>query len=480
MKHKIYVALAAATFGMAAMTATAQEALRSAYFLPGYNFRHELNPALAPERGYVALPAIGGLNVGLNSNIGLSTFLYPIGGGQLTTFMSPTVGTEEFLGKLKDKNHFTESMSVNLFSLGFRGFGGYNTISLSVRENASVVIPKDMFAFMKRGMTGASTHYNFKDLGVNANVVGEVALGHSRRITKDLRVGAKVKVLLGGANINARISDMDITLSDQIWQVKAQGEMSVAAGKGLRVPTKYELGKEPANSPDANMIDWGELDYDKFGLSGFGLGFDFGATYQLLPELELSAAVLDLGMMTWNNVIKGETPNTVWSFEGFKDISVDSSDPNYEENKLGNQFENIGDDLEDCTNFRRTESGASRTSGLGTTISLGAAYTLPVWKGLVGGLLLTQRIDGIYSWTEGRVSANLIPCGWFDLSANYALSSFGSSLGWIINFHPAGFNIFIGSDYQFYKVTEQYIPVGNVNANIQFGINFTFGKRKRG
>ena len=74
MKHKIYVALAAATFGMAAMTATAQEALRSAYFLPGYNFRHELNPALAPERGYVALPAIGGLNVGLNSNIGLSTF----------------------------------------------------------------------------------------------------------------------------------------------------------------------------------------------------------------------------------------------------------------------------------------------------------------------------------------------------------------------------------------------------------------------
>ena len=42
-----------------------------------------------------------------------------------------------------------------------------------------------------------------------------------------------------------------------------------------------------------------------------------------------------------------------------------------------------------------------RTTGLGTTISVGAAYTAPVWKGLVGGLLLTQRIDGMYSWTEG-------------------------------------------------------------------------------
>lgn len=472
--------MAAATVAMAAFTATAQEALRSAYFLPGYNFRHELNPALAPERGYFALPALGGINVGLNSNIGLSTFLYPIGGGKLTTFMSPTVGTDQFLDKLKDRNHFTQSFGVNILSLGFRGFGGYNTLGISVRQTASVVIPKDMFAFMKRGMTGASTRYNFKDLGVNGNVIGEIALGHSRRITKDLRVGAKVKVLLGGANVNAKISDMDITLSDQIWQIRAQGEMSVAAGKGLRVPTKYELGKEPASSPDANMVEWGDIDYDSFGLSGFGLGFDFGATYQLLPELELSAAVLDLGMMTWNNVVKAQTPATTWSFEGFKDIAVDSSDPNYEENKLGNQFENIGDDLEDCTNFRRTETGAKRTSGLGTTVSLGAAYTLPVWKGLVGGLLLTQRIDGMYSWTEGRVSANLIPCGWFDLSANYALSSFGSSLGWIINFHPAGFNIFIGSDYQFYKVTEQYIPVGNVNANLQFGINFTFGKRKRG
>ena len=356
--------MAAATVAMAAFTATAQEALRSAYFLPGYNFRHELNPALAPERGYFALPALGGINVGLNSNIGLSTFLYPIGGGKLTTFMSPTVGTDQFLDKLKDRNHFTQSFGVNILSLGFRGFGGYNTLGISVRQTASVVIPKDMFAFMKRGMTGASTHYNFKDLGVNGNVIGEIALGHSRRITKDLRVGAKVKVLLGGANVNAKISDMDITLSDQIWQIRAQGEMSVAAGKGLRVPTKYELGKEPASSPDANMVEWGDIDYDSFGLSGFGLGFDFGATYQLLPELELSAAVLDLGMMTWNNVVKAQTPATTWSFEGFKDIAVDSSDPNYEENKLGNQFENIGDDLEDCTNFRRTETGAKRTSAI--------------------------------------------------------------------------------------------------------------------
>ena len=55
--------------------------------------------------------------------------------------MSPTVGTDEFLGKLKDRNHFAQSASVNLLSFGFRGFGGYNTVGISVRESASLVIP---------------------------------------------------------------------------------------------------------------------------------------------------------------------------------------------------------------------------------------------------------------------------------------------------------------------------------------------------
>lgn len=67
----------------------------------------------------------------------------------------------------------------------------------------------------------------------------------------------------------------------------------------------------------------------------------------------------------------------------------------------------------------------------------------------------------------------------FDLSVNYALSTFGSSLGWIINIHPKGFYLFVGSDFTFYKVTPQFVPVNNLNANVQFGINFTFGSKSK-
>lgn len=452
----------------------AQEALRSAYFLEGYNYRHMLNPALAPERNYVSFPVLGNLSVGLNGNIGLDDFLFKNGNGQLTTFMSPKVGAGEFLKGLKDVNYMNGNFDVTLLSVGIKGFGGYNTVSLGVQATVGAAIPKDLFRFMKVGMDGDQSHYNFKDLQVDATSIAELAVGHSRKINDKLRVGAKVKFLFGLANLNAKIANMDIYMSDLKWEVQARGEMNIAAGKNLYIPTKRESGAD-YNSDNANQIDWDNVDYDGFNTSGFGLGLDFGASYQLLPNLELSASVTDIGFMTWNNVVKAVTPDTKWTFNGFRDVEM--YDGQEGGTSLDDQWDTIGDDLEDCMNFQRESASESRTSGLGATVMVGGLYTTPFYSGLKGGLLLTQRINGKFSWTEARVSANLCPVKWFDLSANYALSSFGSTLGWVVNFHPKGLNFFVGSDYQFYKVTPQYVPVGKINANVTIGINITFGKR---
>lgn len=111
---------------------------------------------------------------------------------------------------------------------------------------------------------------------------------------------------------------------------------------------------------------------------------------------------------------------------------------------------------------------------LGATLNLGALYTLPYYENLKFGFLSSTRIQGKYSWSEGRFSANVAPVKWFDASVNYAVSSFGSSFGWLINFHPKGFNLFVGSDHQFFKITPQFVPVNRANANLAMGINFNF------
>lgn len=480
LKSNIYKGACAALLVLATLSASAQTGLRSAYFMPGYNYNHELNPALAPERGYIALPGIGGMHLGTTANVGVSTFLYPIGGGNLTTFMSPRVGADEFLGKLHDRNNINQYLRMPVFSLGFRAFGGYNTFGVTLRQQSSLTIPKDLFTFMKRGMAGPDTRYDFTDLGINSSAMAELSIGHSHRINDRWRIGVKAKALAGIYDVNARISHMTMALSAEKWAIQGQGEMTLTGGPGLNVPTRAEAGKPSTADTDPDQIAWDDIKYDKPGLAGKGFGVDLGVTYTPHPLLTLSASVTDLGMMEWNDVTVAETPHTTWTFDGFHDISVDSSDPDYASNQLDKQVERLGDDLQNCFNLRRTRRNTLRTTMLGTTIHAGASYTMPFTKAIVAGVLYTERIDGIYSWREGRASLNILPCSWLDFTASYALSSFGDNIGWYVNFHPVGLNIFAGTDFQFLRYTSGAIPlpVGNFNVNAQVGINFTFGSRR--
>lgn len=464
------IALACSAAGV-----SAQEAPRTAYFLDGYTFRHQLNPAFSGERNYISIPALGNLGIGMNSNVGVNTFLYKLGDGRLTTFMSPTVDASTFLGKLQNNNHINLNTDITLLSAGFRAFHGFNTITVSARVNAGVNLPKDLFTFMKLGQDGPDSRYSFGNLQVKGSALGEVALGHSHRINDRLEIGAKVKLLFGIGHVNAKIDHMDIRLSGEQWLVDARGQMNFAAGKGLRLPTKAETGAEYNDPSEADLIEWNDIDYDRFSLSGFGLGFDLGATYKLMPNLTLSASLLDLGFVGWKHNFKGETSNTTWTFDGFRDVALNSDQPDYDDKKLDQQLDNMWDDLQDCVNFHRTQADGSNTEALGATLHLGAEYAMPFYEKLTAGFLFTQRIAGCMSWTEGRFSANVKPVRWFDATINYAASTYGSSFGWMLNFHPKGFNFFVGSDHQFFKVTPQYVPVGHANASINLGFNVTFG-----
>ena len=90
------------------------------------------------------------------------------------------------------------------------------------------------------------------------------------------------------------------------------------------------------------------------------------------------------------------------------------------------------------------------------------------------GFLSSTRINGKYSWSEGRFSANVSPLSWFEAGINYGITSYGSTMGWIVNFHPRVLSLFVGMDYIVGKVSKQYIPLNNMNMNLSFGLNVTF------
>lgn len=442
-----------------AATGVSAQALNSGYFLDGYLFKHQLNPALESDKAYFSIPVLGNINIGTRGNIGLGNFLYPTANGGLTTFMNSSISAEEFLNGLSTNNKLAMNVDMSILSAGFRAWGGFNTIDIGLRSHTALNIPKDMLEFMKVGQSGPTTVYDMGDMGMSSANYVEVALGHSRQINDKLRVGAKVKFLLGGMYADMSLKNTHVTLSENEWVVSANGEMNIAA-KGMTVPEK-----------DGGLVDFDNIEYDSPGLSGFGLGIDLGATYEVIDNLTVSAAIKDLGFIGWSNNTYASTNNEPWRFDGFENLTF-SDDK--EEDKLENQLDALGDEFEDYANLHRRSTGEKLSKALAATLVVGAEYALPMYDKLSFGLLSTTRFNGPYTWSEGRLSANVSPLSWLEGGVNVAVSSFGTSAGWILNLHPKGFSIFLGMDCLVGKVNPQFIPVNNANASFSCGFNVTF------
>ena len=127
MKHYYKKALPLILLATITGTASAQT-LRSSYFLEGSTQRHQLNPAFIGESGFFTMPMLGNINISMGSNVGLDNFLYkyndPFGKYSLTTFMSSTVSSKEFLDNIKDHNKFDFTNDIDILSFGFKAWGG--------------------------------------------------------------------------------------------------------------------------------------------------------------------------------------------------------------------------------------------------------------------------------------------------------------------------------------------------------------------
>ena len=259
--YRIFLAVAA--LGMAS-AATAQN-LNSGYFTEGYLYRHDLNPAFANEQNYVAMPALGNLNVGINSNLAVDNILYDVN-GRTALFLNPNVSTSEFLSGINDKNKINENLRLQILGAGFKGFGGYNTIEINARQSLNLQVPGSILSLAKEGVENKT--YDISDLNANAVGYAELAFGHSRQINDKLRVGAKMKVLLGIANIDAEVTKGQITLGEDSWTGITNAKVQ-ASIKDL----KYEIEeKERGPEGDKTMRRYvSGVDDSSWGVNGLVL-----------------------------------------------------------------------------------------------------------------------------------------------------------------------------------------------------------------
>lgn len=458
MKNIRYII--AVLFVAVSFNGMAQTAL-SSYFLDGTLYNYRLNPAMKAERGYFSL-LLGNTSLRTRGNVGVSNFLYPTDGNKLATFMSGTVDKNEFLGKLPENSRLGFNLDETILSAGFRAFGGYASLGVSLHSSMAVTLPKGLFEFAKKGFQENS--YSFSGLNVNTMNYVAATLGYSYEVIKGLRIGANIKYLAGLAHADLYVDKLNVELSGQRWMIESHARAQAA----LFYETDVKLDEN-------GVVDGFELGAISPKASGFGI--DLGAVYDMnsiVPGLKFSASVVDLGFINWKYMMKGQSSDTKIEFDGFDEV-----DYNDMESSFNKDFEKLTDDASKMLDFNY-DGFASANTSLNTTMYLGAEYDMPFYKKLSVSLLYGQCFSSFdcYKWYDVRGFVNVAPLKWFEATVNYGYGSYGSSLGWMLNFHPAGVNFFIGSDVMLTKVTPQFIPLNDLNSHITLGLNIVLGSRK--
>ncbi|MDE5813301.1 MAG: hypothetical protein K2H72_03355, partial [Muribaculaceae bacterium] len=283
--------LIALSFAVAAVIGASAQEASTGYFMENYNMRWQMNPAFGNRNSYVGMPALGNVNVSVNSNLGPTDLLYPLN-GKTVLFTNPKIDAKDALSKIKNVNRISQGLELGIIQVGFKAFGGYNNVAINVKENASFSLPKSIFSLAKEGL--GNKEYDIKDLHMKAEAYAEIALNHSREIKQvpGLRAGASLKFILPVGFAEAEFNELKLDLADgNNWRAMSNARLRLGfdginyeTDMNDRTRTRYVSG---VNTDDI-----------KVGINGFGFGVDLGASYEW-KDFNFSLAFTDLGGISY-------------------------------------------------------------------------------------------------------------------------------------------------------------------------------------
>ena len=490
-----------------ASTANAQ-ILRTSY-TQDVPYALQMNPAMMPSHGYLS-PLIGPLSVSASSNA--------FGTGAVQDMMDANgdyYKSDKFLDNLKDENNLNLSMQWDQISVGWYKGKNFWSFSTGTRIEMGATMPKSIFQFMNQ-MNGSTLDNTVWKKGLKAKLEGEkidmmvyqeIGVGFARKITDKLTVGAKVKALVGAANMEFEISKMNVETPsgidvDKIKDIaefaKANPSLDWSKYKdyvtpatltklteldAIRQQIKGVAGVNVAATGKASMggLKWkhktnedGSQGYingaemNGFKIAGYGLAIDLGATYEVIENLKVTAAITDLGFINWS---KSESKIIDVSLSQNYNLSVDNKKQagagfdgglnEFAQKVASNEIVNY-DMLE-----MKESDGDGYSSSLYTTLSIGGQYMMLDDK-LVVGALYTGHFSKPKALNELTLSGAYNLSAWANIALSYSMiQSAGKSFGIGLKLGP----VYLGTDYMFF---------GNDTkcANALIGLSLPLGKQK--
>lgn len=426
--------------------ATASAQLKTSYFMKGSYFRTDLNPALAPTRGYVALPAIGGLGIDFSNNAFSMRNLIYKHEGEIVTALHSSVSADQFLSTLPKKISIANSEQVNILGVGFYNRRGtYWNFGINMRSYLAFTTNRDLFAAMK---SLGNRSIDMRSTALDMNIYAEAYIGAAFALNDWLDFGVRAKGLWGLFNANAFATEADVTTS----RTEILGTLSAQVrGAGMIINSQDAIG-----ALEELILEKPDLSQTNNG----GFAVDLGVNASLLDRrLNLSAAVTDVGFIRW---AKGATLDVRGNFY-YRGVDLDS-----EQVDAG------------ASSDVQSQESRSYSRFLNANLNLGAEYAI-LDEQISFGLMWHNQLRPNYIWSELTASVNFRAGRWFDVSFSHTFLGRNRPgvFGTAINIHPNGFNLFVGADFidtTFYRSSEILVPKNLKSLSLYIGLGFNFGK----
>lgn len=460
-----------ALFGISFLVNSAfGQSAHTEYFISSSYLKTSLNPTLRPTKGYIGIPGLTNLSVGYRTNtFALDNFLFPGVGkdGKTGLFLNEKVTYDQFMKGISNQNYLNLDLNETVLGFGFYAGDAFLTFDASLRVNAEVNIPKDVFDFLKGvALDGSREQYDLSGVSADAIAFGQIGLGGSYPLLDNsLLVGAKVKVLLGLANGRTSLDKMKLHIGTDKWSVMETQASIQLAMKGLK-PKYNKDGKfDGFNSDDAAI-----------GVNGFGLGFDLGATFKpgyflddkssFLNNFTVSAAVTDLGFINWNksnSLYLATDPTAEIVISGDKTIGFENSE---------DIFGDLEDSFKDAYNFQEKPDELKGKTSLKAKLNWGIEYAFTE-QNINVGLLSTTWFNSVKTVSEYTIGGAIKPVRGLEAGLSYSFVHGGfQTVG--LSLH-LGSVFYIASDYVFPKTNSMFIPVSAQALNFQIGFAIPIG-----
>ena len=331
------------------------------------------------------------------------------------------------------------NLNQDILFAGFRVNKAFISLGARQRVMARIFVNNDLLKLLSNGDATGSAQYNMSNTYVNADYFLDYHVGVSLPVSEKIRVGARVHLYQGLANIQT-----------------INGRLSLATtntGDNFELAGSTDFTINTAGLPDSTGF---QPDY-LFNFKNMGVGIDLGVEVQINKQLKVSASILDLGKINFKSHtqnFQSKATNVVINGNTF-DFST------------GNSFESMIDTVKQY--FNLNESSSNYSASLPTQVLVGADYLTKDQQNHFSFLFAGRFYEKYFEYASSlSFSRNFSKHVTFKASYSYikdAPFNLGAALSF--QFRPFQFYLYTDNLFGVQWDRSRYVQAG-------FGINFVF------